>query len=232
MFARPLPSAPVLFAVALLAAGLSVPPAAAQNTGALATKAERLQAEYVRGAIDLAGEFERAGDPNAAISLLQGVRKVVPDAPGLEAKLSDLEERVLSAGETTLNVDAPTDWTPVAQVRKGGVFRLAASGTYRLNMAGTAGVEGLPPGDAAAGLVKDAPLGALIGAYVDPAAAARGGRKKDLPKVFEVGAGGGQQRTADETGVLMVRLNLPVGARASGKLQIVLSGQVAALDRR
>lgn len=221
--------------VAALTLAPSLPSAFAQNTAALNTKAEKLQTEFVRGAVDLAGEYERAGDPAGAIALLERVQKVLPDAPGLKEKLDSLQNDVLSAGETTLTIDASGDWTPVAQVREGGAFRLAAAGAYRITMTGAATVEGVPPGSAAAGFTTEAPLGALIGAYVDPAATRdRGnrGRKKDEPKVFPVGAGGDVDRTADQTGLLVVRLNLPEGARASGKLKLMLSGQVEPIDRR
>ena len=221
----------LFLSAALLAAPPFAAPAAAQNTGALAGKAERLQQDYVRGAVDLAGEFERAGDPGAAISLLRGVQKILPDAPGLQAKLDELEEDVLSAGETTLTIDAPLEWTPVAQVREGGVFRLGAAGTYRLSMSGTASVEGLPPGDATAGFVPDAPLGALIGAIVDPATVGKKGRRgQRLPEVFAVGGAG--ETTSKADGMLVVRLNVPTGSKAVGKLRVTLSGQVAPAGRR
>ncbi|QDT14053.1 hypothetical protein [Alienimonas californiensis] len=227
-------------AVALLLVP-SLPPAFAQNTAALNTKAEKLQTEYVRGAVDLATEYEKAGDPGAAMALLETVKKVVPDNAALEAKLKELQNDVLSAGETVLTIDASTEWQPVAQVREGAAFRLAAAGSYRISMTGSSTVDGLPPGDVAAGLISDAPLGALIGAYVDPnaaAAAARGGRtgnrgnEKDKPKVFTLGAGGEIERTADETGLLMVRLNLPVGARPTGKLKVMMSGQITPASGR
>ena len=225
---------PLTLAAALLFVP-AAPSALAQNVTVLNTKAEKLQAEYVRGAVDLAEEYEEAGDPASAIALLEGVRKVVPDAPGLETKLNALQDDVLSAGETVLTLDAPMDWTPIAQVRKGGQFRLAAAGGYRISMSGAATVDGLPPGDAAAGLTPDAPLGALIGAYVDPSAArSRNARdnKKNMPKVFAVGSGGDSQRTAEENGVLVVRLNLPVGTKATGKVKVMLSGQIVPIDRR
>ena len=143
----------------------------------------------------------------------------MPDAPGLREKLAELQEDVLSAGETTLTIDAPTEWVAVAQVREGAKFRLAASGGYRISMSGAATVEGLPPGDAKAGLMKEHPLGALIGAYVDPAALRpRAGKRDDkqpkLPEVFPV-VDKDVERTADSSGVLMVRLNLPPGRRRS-----------------
>ncbi|NNJ27503.1 hypothetical protein [Alienimonas chondri] len=226
--------------IAVLAAALvfvpSLPSAFAQGTAALNVQAEKLQAEYVRGAVDLATEYEKAGDPAAAIALLEGVRKVLPDAPGLKEKMDALQDDVLSAGETALSIEAPTDWVPVAQVRKGAAFRLAATGSYRIEMRGAATVDGLPHGDAAAGLMPDHPLGALIGAYVDPTAAqGRGARdrgKKELPKVFPVGSKGEVERTADESGLLMVRLNLPPGAKVTGKLKLMMSGQITPADRR
>ncbi len=206
------------------------PSAFAQNTASLNTKAEKLQNEYARGAVDLAVEYEKAGDPASAIALLDGVSKIMPNAPGLKEKLKSLQDDVLSAGETALTIDAPTDWVPVAQVREGAAFRLAAAGSYRISMSGSATVDGLPPGDAAAGLMAEQPLGALIGAYLDPSAVrARPGRernKKDMPKVFPVGTGGEIERTADQTGLLMVRLNLPPGAKVTGKLKVMLSGQI------
>ncbi|MFH5806900.1 hypothetical protein [Alienimonas sp. DA493] len=218
----------------------SLPPAFAQNTTALNTKAEKLQTEYVRGAVELATEYEKAGDPSGAIALLETVQKVVPDNAALEAKLKELQNDVLSAGETVLTIDASSEWQPVAQVREGAAFRLAAAGSYRISMTGSSTVDGLPPGDAAAGLVSEAPLGALIGAYVDPSAAAgrnaRGGNrdrgKQDEPKVFTVGTGGEIERTAERTGLLMVRLNLPVGARPSGKLRVMMSGQITPANGR
>ncbi|MEM9702571.1 MAG: hypothetical protein AAF907_09020, partial [Planctomycetota bacterium] len=105
-------------------------PAVAQDTTSLKTKVENLQTEYVRGAIELAVEYEKAGDPASAIELLENVAKVLPDAPGLQQKLDQLQDDVLSADQTSLTIDAPMEWTAVAEVREGAAFRLAASGSY------------------------------------------------------------------------------------------------------
>ena len=223
---------------------LAAGPAWGQGTAGLANRAEKLQQQYVRGALELAGEFEAAGDPDGAIALLQSVRRAAPDAPGVDERLRALEEGILSAGETTLTLDAPLDWTPVARVREGGSFRAAVDGSYRLTLSGTVPPSGLPPGEAAAGFVPDLPLGALIGAYVEPRAARanpRGRRGDDRrggddPEAFALAGGdagpAGGQFTADTTGLLLVRLNLPPGCRAVGKLKLTLSGQVAAAPAR
>lgn len=227
---------PLLAAVAVaVLSGPALSPCSAQDTSGLNTKVEKLRQEYARGAVGLATEYEKAGDPAAAIALLEDVNKIVPDAPGLKEKLAELQEDVLSAGETTLTIDAPTEWVTVAQVREGAKFRLTASGGYRISMTGAATVEGLPPGDAKAGLVPEHPLGALIGAYVDPAALRpRGGQRDDkqkLPEVFPV-AGKDVERTAAASGVLMVRLNLPPGAKVNGKLRVMMSGQISPASTR
>jgi len=227
---------PLAFALALSFGLLCFgPPAFAQNTATLNTKAEKLQAEFVRGAVDLASEYEKAGDPAAAIALLERVGKVLPENRELQQKLDDLQNDVLSADETTLTIDASNDWTPIAQVRKGAAYRLAAAGSYRISMSGNVTIDGVPPGDNVSGLTDEAPLGALIGAYVDPQAT-RGrpsrDRKKNQPKIFRIKSDGASDRTADETGLLVVRLNLPEGARASGKIRVLLSGQIEPLDRR
>ena len=230
MSARPLPLVAVLFASALPAA---VSPAIGQDRGALAGRAETLQREYVRGAVDLAGEFERAGDPAGAIALLERVRAVAPDAPGLDDKLDELREGVLSRGETLLVLNAPTDWTPVARVGAGRPFRLAAEGSLRLSMAGELTPAGLPPGSPRGGLMAEFPLGALVGTYLDPKRAARDrnprrrrDRNEEEQEVFLIGAGGPEERSADVDGVLLVRLNVPAGTKVVGKVKLTLSGDV------
>ena len=214
-------------------------PAAAQDAAILAGRAEKLQREYVRGAVDLAGEYEKAGDPAGAIALLESVRTVVPDAAGLDARLRELREDVLSGGETELVLNAPTDWTPVARVGAGRPFRVAAAGELRLTMTGTISPAGLPPGGPRAGLMPEFPVGALLGTYLDPQRAARDRARRGRPprdepeqETFLIGAGGPEERASGVDGVLLVRLNVPAGAKVVGRLKLTLSGEVLPAQER
>ena len=236
--ARPLARPAVLLLFLVVAA----PPACAQRGEALKAKEDALQEEFVRGAAELAAEYEKAGDVDGAIRLLERVRRVVPDTPGLGEKIRGLEEDILAAGRTTLTLSAPTAWVPVARVKEGRPYRVACAGSYRMTISGEAGPDGIAFGDAKAGLVEEVPLGALMGAYATaadlrPDPPARRGtrppqRQRDEVEAFAIGAGGPAERTADKTGVLLVRLNLPPGAKATGRLKVLLSGDLEPMAAR
>ena len=226
---------------ALAAVLLFTSPAAfGQDPAVIAGRVEALQREYVRGALELAGEYEKAGDPAAAIALLERARAAAPDARDLDRQISALREDVLSAGETTLQLDAPVGWTPVARVAAGRPFRLAAEGELRLRIEGTLTPAGLPPGDGRAGLLVEHPLGALLGTYLDPKRVAgqnrpnarRRVRDGEEQEVFAVGAGGPDERSAGVDGILYVRLNVPAGARVTGRVELTLSGEIAPIPAR
>ena len=232
--------APVALAAVLLSAGS---PAAGQDAGVLAGRAEKLRQGYVREAVDLAAEYERAGDPAGAIRLLEQARALAPDSGDLDRRIDALRETALSAGETTLQLDAPTAWTPVARVGAGRRFRVRAEGELRVRVEAALTPAGLPPGSGRAGLVTEHPFGALLGTYLDPKKAAEDARRAarrprsqnrsgEEQEVFLIGAGGADERSSEADGILYVRLNVPAGARVTGRVKLTLSGDVAPVGSR
>ena len=227
---------PFLTSAALL---LAAAPCLAQDPAVLAGRVEALQRDYVRQALELAGEYEKAGDPAGAIRLLERAKAAAPDAAGLDRQIASLREDVLSRGETTLQLDAPVAWTAVARVGAGRPYRLAAEGALRVRADAAITPAGLPPGDGRAGLLPEHPLGALLGTYLDPkklkAGAARprrGNRGGDEQEVFLIGAGGPDERRSEVDGVLFVRLNVPPNARVTGRVKLTLSGEIIPAPRK
>jgi tetratricopeptide (TPR) repeat protein len=169
---------------------------------------------------ELARGYEDAGQFEEARTLWEVLLKLNPKYPGAEDKIKSLSERMLSETEFTLKLDPTDDWTPVAMVTKDQPVRIEARGEYQY----TVPLKGDPSGVAGNDLGTDmqlangVPLGALMGVVV--------GADKKPGKPFRVGT---QLDTkASATGLLLLKVNLPPGARAvSDKLDQKLTIRVS-----
>jgi hypothetical protein len=187
------------------------------NVRSLDIQADRTISSFVRDAASLAKEYEEAGHFEKAKRMYESILNVNPDASGIQERLRAAEESILSSNETEIEIDAARGWG-ASQVRvfKGRAVRMQARGSYRFITSLDLGPEGFPTEDPARGhMAEGVPCGALMAALVTDG-------KPGKP--FTVGAG--REFTPDEDGLLFFKLNVPPGARCTGKVQVRLSGYV------
>ncbi len=195
------------------------------------SRATKIDDQFIRNAVGIAGEYEKAGDVARAVDYLHAMSLLKPGVPAIEGKLKKLRDEVLAANVFNLNLEPSNTWgDPVAFVTEGKPLRVAAQGEYRLLMNSMVGPEGFPDDDPKLELVEDAPLGKLVGVIVEvPSKPNRKGRAKEKkPVPFEIGAE--KVIRPRHTGYLYLKVNLPSQSKPSGSLQVQLSGYVLAPD--
>lgn len=199
------------------------PPPAANRNSELRTidqKAMKVQDEFVKGAVDLARDYEKAGDLERSIQLLEAVLKVQPNLELVSQKVDALKDQVLSANNYKIDIDADGSWgKPVGYVRQGKPLRIRVTGSYRFTANLTVGPQGFPEGDVQTEMLKEIPCGAVAALVA----------AKDRPgEPFLVGAD--RDVTPKESGFLYLKVNVPPGSKCTGKLNVQLSGYVLAPD--
>lgn len=196
------------------------------------SRATKIDDQFIRSAIGIAGEYEKAGDVARAVDYLHAMSLLKPGVSAIENKLEQLREEVLAANEFSLTLEPSNTWgKPVAFVREGKPLRVAAEGEYRLQISSVVGADGFPDDDVKSGLVENAPLGKLVGVIVElPGKSERKGKrmKEKEPEPFEIGAE--KVIRPRHTGYLYLKVNLPEDSNPSGSLQVQLSGYVLAPD--
>lgn len=208
------------------------PPPVAQRNPELRTidqKASKVQDEFVKGAVDLARDYERAGDIERAIALLEAVIKVQPELDVVAQKIEELKEQVLAANDYKIDIDADGNWgKPLGYVRAGRPFRIQVTGSYRLTTALQVGPEGFPTGDnIQTDMLGGVPCGAVAGLVVGRERGRTG--EQDKPGApFNVGQG--TEVVPKESGYVFLKVNVPPGSKCSGKLNIRLSGYILSPD--
>lgn len=188
------------------------PPTAKQ----LEMRTEKAEEALVDEYKEIANEFYQQGEKERALELLDRLRKLNPRMPGLRERIESIQEEMLQANETELEIDTSKGWgTAIALVEQGKPFRIAAAGDYRIRYDVTLGVQGLPAGSGATGLIEGIPWGALIGVVATDG---------EIGKPFAVQSG--LEYTPEKSGQLYLRVNLPAEARCTGKVKVRLSGGV------
>ncbi len=215
-----------------MAHGQDVAPVVSRNKelSKIDSRANKVDDAFIRNAVGIAGEYEKAGDVARAVDYLHAMSLLKPGTPAIEGKLKQLREQVLSAHDFTLTLEPSASWgNPVGYVREGKPFRVAAKGEYRALLNSAVGPDGFPDDDAKTGLIKDVPLGKLVGVIVESPKPERKGKNKEIePKPFEIGAE--KVVRPRHTGYLYLKVNLPAQSKANGALQVQLSGYVLAPD--
>lgn len=183
-------------------------------------KAHKVQDTFIRDAVDLAQDYEKAGDLERSIQLLEAVLKINPDLEPVKKKIEYLKDNILSANDYTITIEADGSWgKPVGYVRKGKPFRIDVTGTYRFNASVIIGPDGFPEGDIQKQMLAGVRCGALAGLVLS----------KDKPgEPFEVGKE--RDITPEQSGLLYLKVNAPPGSNCSGKLKTRLSGYVLSPD--
>ena len=202
------------------------------------SRATKVGEQFIRNAIGIAGEYEKAGDVARAVDYMHAMSLIKPGMPAIENKLKQLRDEVLAANDFNFTLQPTTSWgKPVAFVKEGKPFRVAAQGEYRLSLNSVVGPDGFPQDDNQSDLIEDAPLGKLMGVIVETGSKpARKGKanksrvKENEPEPFEVGAE--RLIRPRHTGYLYLKVNLPAQSDPSGSFQVQLSGYVLAPDRQ
>jgi hypothetical protein len=171
-----------------------------------------LHAEFIKKAEKLAGEYVRAKQPDRAVAVYEEILKLVPDEPRAKQHLDELRQFEAKAGRKVFEVKANADWQDTGvRVIAGKPLKLAASGTWTLNMSSDLGPEGMEMPK----VLKDFKLGSLIGTIEDP------GAKE--PKFFVIGSA--KDLTTDQSGPLLVRIHDPDPSDNRGSLTLEITGR-------
>lgn len=183
-------------------------------------KANKVQDTFIRDAVELAQDYEKAGDLERSIQLLEAVLKINPDLEPVKKKIEFLKDNILSSNDYTLTLEADGTWgKPVGYVRKGKPFRIEVAGTYRFNTSVVVGPDGFPEGNIQKEMLAGVRCGALAGIIL---------AKNKPGEPFEVGKE--HDVTPGQSGLLYLKVNAPPGSNCSGKLKTRLSGYILSPD--
>lgn len=200
----------------------------AAATRTLDVTAQKLEAEFLKGVADLASSYEEAGDKEKAKAMLQAILKLRPDAETVKEKLKELEESVFTDQQEVLDLDMSKGWVSTGMVvQQGKKLRLESVGSYKLMVNDSLGPEGYQS-DSDELFFDGAPMGALIGMVIPPGTVASHTKGKG-PQPFMVGEK--KELGPQVTGLLVLRVNAPPGAKCVGRLKVRLSGNFTELAR-
>jgi hypothetical protein len=179
---------------------------------------ENLVAEYK----DVAIEFYKQDQKEKALELLNRLRKLAPEMPGLEEQIDAINEEIMQSNPIEVDIDTSKSWgNAVAVVEEGKPFRIAAAGDYKIKYDTSISVDGLPSEDETKHYLNSVPFGALIGVVVSDG---------KIGKPFAVK--GELEHAPEKSGQLFLRVNVPAEVRCTGKLKVQLSGSVTAVGRK
>jgi hypothetical protein len=188
----------------------------------LQQRTKKSQEDFVIEQVELAQEYERAGMLEDSRKLLQMVRKLKSDLPGLDKKIEALQESILSDNPFEFELDTSKGWgNPVARVEKGKPIRIQSAGKYRLSVTATLDPKGFPTNDKTKDMARGVRCGALMALIIPVNDKGKVGKPGDQ---IEIGAG--RELTPQADGLLFLAVNIPPGSRSTGKLDIQLSGYV------
>ena len=191
----------------------------------LDAKLDEVRESFLRETTGLILSYENLGQYERAKTLLESLQKLDPRNEPIKAKLGDLNAKIIENNEFDAEIDTDGAWQPIGAVTKDRMLRIRVSGDYNLTISQSSlGPEGLSTANPAEDLVANVPLGAVMG-VITPAGATgtfAGGNNDKQPRPFAVGAS--FEKPADRDGVLHLKVNVPPGARCTGKLRVKVSG--------
>ncbi|GIX03763.1 MAG: hypothetical protein KatS3mg113_0769 [Planctomycetaceae bacterium] len=175
-----------------------------------------LQRSLYKDAIEIARGYEDLGEYERAKWMYEVLLKLDPKLPGVKEKIDQLQEKVLEATEFEVEVDVARGWTPpLAIVTKDKPARIEVEGDYIFEGSWRLTADGFRGDDSGHDYNPQWPLGCLIGVIV-AADTGKPGKPFDIKSHKEF--------TPQQTGILQLKMNLPAGHKASGKLRVKLSG--------
>lgn len=222
-----------LIGLPCLAGLLLVLPAGAQaprrtapaNTRLLDVQAEKVQQDFVKGLLDLALKYEEAGDLDKAKEMFQSILKVRPDAESAARKLKEYEETAFKDNKFEIDVDSARGWVNTGlTVTRDKPLLIEAKGTYKFILNDDVGPNGYANRDIQRDLISGVPTGGLMAMVVAAPQGQGGGNRNrtEEPRPFFVGEH--QEVTPRETGVLLLKLNVPPMSKCIGKVKVGITG--------
>lgn len=178
--------------------------------------------QFIRDQVKLAKDYEQAGLLEESKKLLQTIRKIKDDLPGLKEKIDLLEETILSDNPFEFELAPLPEWgQPIARVRKGKPFRIQSKGMYKLLLEAEVGPKGFSTQDPIKkrDMARGVPCGALMALLIPVNDKGKPG-KPDPP----ITVGESREITPKENGLLFLAVNAPPGHKSTGTLDIQISG--------
>lgn len=195
----------------------------------LDTRLEEVQRSFLKDTESIIKGYEESGQYDRAKVLLEVLQKLDPKNEIIKKKLEQLDEQLLDSTEFELELDPSKAWQPVGLVLKDRLFRVEVEGDYKFISTATIGPEGFPTKDPANDMVG-APLGSVVAIVLPPGgstgggggAGGGGGGGNRQPNAFFVGSK--YEQAAQRDGMLLLKVNVPPGAKCTGKLKVKVGG--------
>lgn len=193
-----------------------------QELKRLDARLDEVRESFLRDTTTLITSYENLGQYERARMLLESLQKLDPRNEPIKAKLGELTEKILESGEIPVDIVPGAPWLPAGPVTKDRPIRIRVKGEYKMMFTtelGPAGAVSGPGED----FVASVPLGAVMGIIAPPGSAGQPGTQGDRPpRPFAVGDA--YEKPADRDGVLFLRVNVPQGAKCTGRLTALVSG--------
>lgn len=191
----------------------------------LDNRADDLERDYLTGLLQLAGDYEAAGQMDKARETLQAILRLKPDTESVRDRLREMDEAVFNANSTVVEVDAARSWTATGvAVTRDQPVRLSAEGSYRFIVNETVGPDGFSTENRMQDMAADVPAGALMGIIIP---APRQGQRQPPEPGAPFAIGTEFDLTPEVNGVLLLRVNAPPGGKCIGKLRVEISGNIS-----
>lgn len=215
-----------MFACVLLGAAISANAqgkrASPAELKSLNFKADKAEQAFLKSMVDLATDYEKAGEIERSKEMLKSILKLKPDAESVKSKLKQYEEDVFDRKSVTVDLDVSRGWINAGVlVSKDKAVRVEADGVYRLLIDATLGPKGYEQKDRTKDLVSGVPTGALIG-MIAPTT-----RKRNQPEPQPFMIGDAKEIKPNASGILFLKVNTPPQAKCTGKLKVKLSGNIS-----
>ena len=182
----------------------------------LEKRAQEAEVTLAQEYFSIADGFYRMGDVEKAKDYLVRLNEFRKGIPGVKDKIKQLEELVMSGNADRITIDPGKGWgDPIAEVTEGEAFRIVATGKYKMTVSLDLDVNGLSSKDPVTDLARGAPFGSLVGLVVT-------GGKPGQPFAIRSGI----QHKPRKSGLLYVRVNMPPGAKCTGKIELQVSGRI------
>lgn len=200
-------------------------PANAPELKRLDAKVDEVRESFLRDTTKLILSFEDAGQYERAKMLLESLQKLDPKNQVVNNKIAELNRQILDASEFEIDIDPGKSWQPVGLVARGKLLRIVVTGDYKLLTSITATADGAPSDNPAEDMIPHVPFGAVMAVIANPAATdgPNGAQQNNQkPRPFMVGSK--YERPAEQDGLLYLKVNVPPGAKCTGRLEAKISG--------
>jgi hypothetical protein len=192
----------------------------------LDAKLASVSESFLRDTTTLIASYENVGQFERAKLILEVLQKLDPKNEVIREKLMSLNERMMEATQQEVELEANAQWTAVGRVMRGRPIRIQASGEYKITATMETGPAGMSSTNPVSDLVAGVPLGALMGVILPVPEKATDGEQRPAAnqQAQPFGVGVAYDRPADRDGILYLKVNVPPGAKCTGRLKAQVSG--------